>query len=221
MRLISKTVILNVLYVAVTIGSFHVWPGASAQGQVFDYTTDSRGTRMWMPPGLQTVKGILIYGNGAGADERSAASAPWLRQFAQHHGFALIATSMWGNLSGGEITTWDAHLTALASASGHAELTNAPWAPVGFSNGGQMSYGFNALRPEKTIAFITNKGCCYNNLLPPEASLKTPGILIAGELDTAVRRDNIRSLFDNNRARAHSGLGWSKRASPMRASRTS
>jgi len=69
-----------------------------------------------------------------------------------------------------------------------------------------MSYGFNAVRPEKTIAFVTNKGCCYNNTLPPAASLKTPGILIAGELDTAVRRDSIRTLFENNRAR---GALWS------------
>jgi hypothetical protein len=179
---------------------------SAASAQTYDYATGIRGTRLWMPPGLQTVKGILIYGNGAGADERSAATAPWLQQFAQMHNFALIATSMWGNLSGGEIATWDAHLAALGSESGHPELINAPWAPIGFSNGGQMSYGFNALRPEKTIAFITNKGCCYNNLLPPEASLKTPGILIAGELDTAVRRDNIRNLFNNNRAR---GALWS------------
>jgi dienelactone hydrolase len=178
----------------------------SVNGQVYNYTTDIRGTRMWVPPGLPTVMGVLIYGNGAGADERDAAYAPWLQQFAQVHNFALIATSMWGNLAGSEINTWDAHLAALASASGHPELKNAPWAPIGFSNGGQMSYGFNAVRPEKTIAFITNKGCCYNDTLPPAASLKTPGILIAGELDTAVRRDSIRTLFDNNRAR---GAFWS------------
>jgi dienelactone hydrolase len=171
------------------------------QGQVFDYTTDIRGTRMWVPPNLSLIRGIVVYGNGAGADYRDAVYAPWLRQFAQVHGFALIGTSLWGNLSGSEINTWDIHVAALAAASGHAELKNAPLAPMGFSNGGQMSYGFNALRPEKTIAFITNKGCCYNNLLPSTAALKTPGILIAGELDTVVRRDNIRNLFLNNRAR--------------------
>jgi hypothetical protein len=69
-----------------------------------------------------------------------------------------------------------------------------------------MSYGFNALRPEKVIAFITNKGCCYNNRLPSEAALRTPGLLIAGELDTQVRRDSIRGLFNDNRPR---GALWS------------
>jgi dienelactone hydrolase len=179
---------------------------SSANGQVYDYTTGTRGTRMWVPPGISTVKGIVVYGNGAGADYRDAVYAPWLQQFAQVHDFALIGTSLWGNLSGTEINTWDVHVAGLAAASGHAELKNAPLAPMGFSNGGQMSYGFNALRPEKTIAFITNKGCCYNNLLPSTAALKTPGILIAGELDTATRRDNIRNLFETNRAR---GALWS------------
>jgi hypothetical protein len=69
-----------------------------------------------------------------------------------------------------------------------------------------MSYGFNALRPEKVIAFITNKGCCYNDRLPSDAALHTPGLLIAGELDTLVRRDSIRGLFDDNRPR---GALWS------------
>jgi hypothetical protein len=179
---------------------------SNVRAEFYSYTTDIRGTLLWVPPELQTIKGIVVWGNGAGADERQAAWAPWLQNFALSHNFALIGTSMWGNLTGSEINTWDTHINALATQSGHPELRNAPLAPIGFSNGGQMSYGFNALRPEKTIAFITNKGCCYNNTLPPEASLKTPGILIAGELDTAVRRDNIRNMFLNNRAR---GALWS------------
>ncbi len=178
----------------------------AARAQFYQYNTDIRGTLMWVPPGLQTVKGIVIWGNGSGADERGAAGAPWLQQFAELHDFALIGTSMWGNLSGTEINTWDQHIAALASESGHPELKNAPYAPIGFSNGGQMSYGFNALRPEKTIAFVANKGCCYNNTAPSTAALATPGILIAGELDTDVRRSSIKSIFDNNRAR---GALWS------------
>jgi hypothetical protein len=179
---------------------------AVGQGEIFDHATGIRATRMWVPPDAPNIKGIVIYGNGAGADYRFAVDAPWLRQFAQLHDFALIGTSMWGNLSGSEINIWDQHLQALAAASDHPELVHAPWAPMGFSNGGQMSYGFNALRPEKTIAFITNKGCCYNNRTPPVASLKTPGILIAGELDTAERKNSIRDLWVTNRAR---GALWS------------
>ncbi len=179
---------------------------STAQGSVYDFATGDRATRLWIPPGLDTIRGIFIYGNGAGGDSRGEVSIPWNQVFAYEHGFAMIATSMWGNLSGREISIWDSHLASLAALSGHLELVNAPWAPIGFSNGGQMSYGFNALRPDKTIAFVTNKGCCYNISLPSAAALNTPGILIAGELDTALRRNNIKALFDNNRPR---GALWS------------
>jgi hypothetical protein len=179
---------------------------AAAQGTTFNYASDARATRLWIPPDLDTIRGILIYGNGAGGDSRNEVNQLWNQAFAQTHGFAMIATSMWGNLSGSEINVWDSHLANLATLSGRPELVNAPWAPIGFSNGGQMSYGFNALRPEKTIAFIANKGCCYNILEPSAAALNTPGILIGGELDTAVRRNNIKGLFDNNRPR---GALWS------------
>lgn len=177
-----------------------------AQEGVYDHTTGTRGTRMWIPPGVETIKGILIYGNGAGGDQRDEIYTPWNQVFAYLHDFAVIGTSQWGNLSGTEINTWDAHLSALAAASGHPELVHAPWAPLGFSNGGQMSYEFNALRPEKTFAFVANKGCCYVHRLPSAAALKTPGILVAGELDTTVRRDSIRGLFNDNRPR---GALWS------------
>ena len=177
-----------------------------AAQSTYDYATGTRATRLWIPPGLDTIRGIFIYGNGAGGDSRGEVDIPWNQVFAYEHGFAMIATSMWGNLSGSEINIWDSHLANLAGVSGHPELVNAPWAPIGFSNGGQMSYGFNALRPDKTIAFVTNKGCCYNIAQPSAAALNTPGILIAGELDTALRRTNIKALFDNNRRR---GALWS------------
>ena len=202
----KRASMIGLMAAAMLMAALGVPVGALGQGEIFDHETGIRGTRMWVPPTVPSIKGIVIFGNGAGGDFRSAVDALWLRQFAQLHDFALIATSMWGNLGGGEINIWDAHLQALAAASDHPELVHAPWAPLGFSNGGQMSYEFNALRPDKTIAFMTNKGCCYNNRTPPVASLKTPGILIAGELDTAVRKDSIRGLFETNRPR---GALWS------------
>src|SRR5262245_12919817 len=99
-----------------------------AQGDYYDFATGSRATRMWVPPGLDTVRGIFIYGNGAGGDARDEVYLPWNQAFAYEHGFAMIATSMWGNLSGDEINIWDSHLANLATLSGHPELNHAPWA---------------------------------------------------------------------------------------------
>ena len=183
----------------------------TAQDEIFHHVTPGgssgdRETQLWIPPNTETVRGILIYGNGAGDDSTDEVFTPWNQRFAEVHDFAVIGTGFWGNISVNEIDIWDEHLDALAEKSGRPELVNAPWAPIGFSNGGQMSYGFNSLRPEKVIAFITNKGCCYNDRLPSEAALATPGVLIAGELDTEFRRDSIRGLFEDNRAR---GALWS------------
>ena len=194
--------ILLAIVAASTVGATR----SSAQGQVYDYATGARATRLWVPPGVNTIRGILIYGNGSGGDSRDEVYTPWNEVFAYENNFAVIGTSMWDNLSGTEINIWDSHLANLAALSGHPELVNAPWAPIGFSNGGQMSYGFNALRPEKTIAFITNKGGFYNVSAPSTAALRTPGVLIAGELDTSQRRTAIKGLFDTNRPR---GALWS------------
>ena len=193
-----------VVFLLITIVD-HV--NAIAQTGYFNHNESGRLTRLWIPADVETVRGILIIGNGAGGDSTGAAANPIYQQFGDLHNFAVVATGFWGNFSGStELTIWDNHLAALAAASGHPELIHAPWAPIGFSNGGQMSYGFNALRPEKVIAFITNKGCCYNDRMPSEAALQTPGLLIAGELDTQVRRDSIRGLFNDNRPR---GALWS------------
>jgi hypothetical protein len=183
---------------------------ATSVAQTFDYSTGVRGTRLWVPPGLETVKGIVIYGNGAGGDFRDVVNVPWLQQFGSLHDFAVIGTSMWGNLSGTEINIWETHLAGLAAQSAHAELVHAPWAPMGFSNGGSMAYGFNALRPQKTIAFVANKGCCYNNRSPSTAALQTPGLLISGELDTLERHNSIKGLFDDNRPRRGALWAWAE-----------
>jgi dienelactone hydrolase len=193
-----------VVFVLITIVD-HV--NAIAQTGYFNHNESGRLTRLWIPADLETVRGILIVGNGAGGDSTGAAANPIYQRFGDLHNFAVIGTGFWGNFSSStELSIWDNHLTALATTSGHPELIHAPYAPIGFSNGGQMSYGFNALRPEKVVAFITNKGCCYNDRLPSEAALQTPGLLIAGELDTQVRRDSIRGLFNDNRPR---GALWS------------
>ncbi len=160
---------------------------------------------LWIPDDLETVRGLLIWGNGAGGDDRRAAERPMLRGFCELNGFALIATAWWSNLSGGEINIWEGHLEALAEQSGHPEIVHAPWAALGFSNGGQMAYGFNALRPEKVIGFVANKGGYYNDTSPSAEAIATPGLLIAGEEDEDYRRQALQGLFEDNRT---DGAHW-------------
>ena len=121
-------------------------------------------------------RGILIYGNGAGGDSRGMATDAELVAFAKRIGFAVLATGYWGNFGiEGEFALFESSLEHYANRTGFAEIAVAPWLPMGHSNGGQMSYGLNALRPEKVIGFITSKGCCYNDFRPSMAALRTMG----------------------------------------------
>lgn len=163
-----------------------------------------RRLRLNIPPDIDVVRGILIYGNGAGGDSTARATDPELVAYARSIGFVVLATGYWGLFGrpdDSELLLFEDMLQEFAEQSMHPELIHAPWLPLGHSNGGQMSYGLNAKRPDKVIGFITSKGCCYNTFQPPTASLKTPGMLIAGQLDTVVRRNNIRALFESNRMR--------------------
>jgi|GEM_PF-2409181 len=99
-----------------------------------------------------------------------------------------------------EIESFEASIAALATMAERPELNNAPFMPIGFSNGGQFSYGLAAKRPEKVIAFIAGKGGYYSTFTPGEATRKVPGMLVAGETDELFRRDNIALLYSTNRA---------------------
>lgn len=165
----------------------------------------NRSLRLNIPDSVSIVRGIIIVGNGANGDVRSAATDPEMVALAESLDFAVIGTAYWGYFSTAvipnELATFETGLGQLATTSGHAELGRAPWLPIGHSNGGQMSYGLNALRPEKVIAMVVSKGGFYNMTRPENAALPTPGLLIAGEVDLEYRITAIRDLFFGNRPR--------------------
>lgn len=174
---------------------------------IYDYAvpeSPSRVLRLNMPDDLAAVRGILIWGNGASSDGRSRAEDAELVAFARSLDFCVLATGYWAYFSDAghvELGYFTEGIAQLARQSGHPELVNAPWLPIGHSNGGQMSYGLNVLRPERVIAMVVSKGAFYSDSRPSAAALQTPGLLIAGELDSDLRRSAIRDLFEGNRPR--------------------
>ena len=63
--------------------------------------------------------GLLIFGNGAGGNSIGAALNPIYQRFGELHDFAVIGTGFWNNFSSSsELSIWDNHLAALATASG-------------------------------------------------------------------------------------------------------
>lgn len=172
---------------------------------VFDLTADAatgRAIRLALPEDGSRVRGVLIWGNGASGDSRGMAANAELLALARAHRFALAATAYWANFSDpAEYTLFTRTLRDLGTQSGHPEIETGIWLPIGHSNGGQMSYGLNALAPVRVAAFAVSKGGYYNVPRPSEACLATPGILVAGQADTALRVSAIADLFTGNRPR--------------------
>ena len=174
----------------------------AAPGTTYDVSVAGKDVRVWLPTGSPVIRGLYIHGNGAGGDDRGITGRAHYQAFGAIHEFGIVGTKGYGNA----MVSYDGPnfmeaLRVVALASNRPELVHCPWVCGGMSNGGQMAYSFNAWKPERVIAFIVNKGCCYENRTPSAAALMTPGILIAGATDTATRRTSIQGLFNENRPR--------------------
>ena len=173
--------------------------------------------RLWYPDDADTLRGVALLVPGSNGDGRPMADDPAWQQFAARHGFAILACRFTDKphdqmfvedyvdvRKGSGQAVLDA-LVTLADRSGHPELAEAPWVSWGMSAGGQFSYEMAVWRPERTIAFILNKGGIYYTALAPQAAQLVPGLLFLGETDLAFRNDIIRGIFSVNR---RAGARW-------------
>lgn len=170
---------------------------------VGDYNANHALLRMYVPASLKVVRGIYFWGNGGVGDSRSKATDPEMVALADMLGFAVVGTSglALAYTNGvGDAAEVEAALASIANASGHPEIARAPLLPIGHSNGGITSYDLNAALPERVLATELSKA---GNVvpLPSLAALRTPAILIAGEVDTPNRIADIRARFFDNRPR--------------------
>jgi hypothetical protein len=67
---------------------------AIAQTGYFDHSESSRLTRLWIPADAETVRRILIIGNGAGGDSTRAAFSSIYQRFGELHRFVVIGTAV-------------------------------------------------------------------------------------------------------------------------------
>jgi hypothetical protein len=167
-----------------------------------------RSLRLWLPDLQQEVRGVMIYGNGAGGDDRDTILGDHMLAFAAANRLGLIGTSQFGPfMRRGEGQMLLDALKTFARTTAHPELEHAAIVFTGHSNGGQMAHEFNAWMPSRVVAFSVWRGGVYESYtgLSKEA-LATPGVLSAGETDLERRVEAIRRLFDLNRPL---GANWS------------
>ena len=153
--------------------------------------------RCYLPDEVHQVRAIIVLVPGMNGDGRSMANDPEWMGLAQRNGCALIGCSIKG-IQGAvyhEVVQWSGELFLsgigeLARMSNHPELENVPLGFWGHSAGGQWNYNFACWKPERTFAFIVNKGAYYQGV-SSQAVRAIPSLWIAGGKDTDERIGNI------------------------------
>ena len=173
--------------------------GAQGEGRIFEF--EDR-LRVYLPSGSTVIRGLLFCGNGAGADNRGEAQDAALQEWVAKHDFGIVATNGFGNF--GTATSFQTFLHGLeeiAGQSGHPELRNVPFLWWGHSNGGQMAYAAARHIPERSLAFIVNKGGNYATKVGRGEPVQVPALFFAGSRDEERRQLAIQNLYREGRNR--------------------
>jgi pimeloyl-ACP methyl ester carboxylesterase len=198
----------------ISISSFMSIPVFS---ETYDVTLDP-GTihnmsayRMWIPPSVDKVRGILMLNPGSNSDGRAAVDDQYWRDFANKHDFALMGTYLTDHMhpnmmiedyiqvsKGSGQAIIDA-IDHFADESGQEELSYAPFLLWGMSAGGELNYELAAWIPDRIIAFVVNMGGYYYSSAPQEATRQTPGLFFVGLDDLPSRKTMVKGLFLTHR----------------------
>ncbi len=149
------------------------------------------------------MRAVVVLNPGHNGDGRGMADDAEWRAFAARNRVALLASFLKGGGTYYEAEVWTGRalldeLKGFAADSGHAELAGAPLALWGHSAGGQFNYNFACWKPERTLAFITNKGAYYTARADDRVR-RIPALWIAGGKDSELRINNITSRYAENR----------------------
>jgi hypothetical protein len=165
-------------------------PGSSRSGQYFQVTyppsTDpgemQLGVRhtLWIPDGVQNVRGIIVHQHGAGVEAAQAGASSafdlhW-QALAKKWDCVLMGPSYLvtnnstsNNAAPGGASQWvDPHkgsdkafqraLSEFAEKSNHPEIATAPWCLWGHSAGGSWSRAMSLIHPERIVALYLRSG---------------------------------------------------------------
>lgn len=131
--------------------------------------------RLWLPDGVEKIRGIIVHQHGCGAGackggETAADDLHW-QALASKHDCALLGPSyhqkdgqdcrQWCDPRNGSEKTFLRCLEDLAVQTKHAELSRVPWALWGHSGGGFWSSLMLTLHPERIAAVWFRSGSAY------------------------------------------------------------
>jgi hypothetical protein len=211
--LFSCVCLLESLNVAAEIKILSNGDKISWDGSYYDFR-DSAGIqmiKMWIPPDIKTIKGVLISGHGgSGGDSRNFARDENIRAFAMRLGFAVAGLHNFPGRrayeSGAQVFFYA--LNEFAKIGTHPEIANLPFVMYGSSNGGAATYGFVNYAPERAICFVANVSAGGNPTTPVEGALKVPGIFIMGKFDALMGERGITRTEELLRNARPKGALW-------------
>ena len=141
---------------------------------------------MWVPPGRQTIRGVIVHQHGCGEGScRSGLTGAWdlhWQALARAHGCVLLSPSyeqpegadcqMWCDPRNGSAAAFQRGLKELGVLSGHPELSEVPWALWGHSGGGHWAGGMALLYPERVAAAWLRSGVPLLQADPARAGIR-------------------------------------------------
>jgi len=127
---------------------------------------------IWIPPGVKTLRGIVVHQHGCGegackAGQSAAFDLHW-QELARQHECALLGPSyeqpekancgLWCDPRNGSDKTFLRSLTDLATLTHHPELATVPWALWGHSGGAAWVGTMLLLHPDRCAAVWMRSG---------------------------------------------------------------
>lgn len=141
---------------------------------------------VWIPPQVKTLRGVIVHQHGCGEGScksglTGAFDLHW-QALAAKHDCALMAPSyeqpqkadcqMWCDPRNGSADAFLRSLVDLGKLSGHAELSEVPWALWGHSGGGHWAGGMTMLYPKRVAAAWLRSGVPLFDANPDRPSIK-------------------------------------------------
>jgi pimeloyl-ACP methyl ester carboxylesterase len=134
-------------------------------------TNISADYRIWIPKGLETVRGVIVRQHGCGGEGLVYANDLQWQTLAIKHQLAILGSKYQkvGNSPDDPCDSWavidrgseNAFLKALdefGQKSHHPELDKLPWVLWGYSGGADWAVQMSQKYPDRTIALIAQRG---------------------------------------------------------------
>ncbi len=197
-----------------------LWQGTcmAVQQQAWDYEAppdracQTAKFRCWIPPGLKSLRAILVLLPGQNADGRPAVEDPQWQDFAAKESLALIGVFFEGDAardySQAERGSGLALIRAIEDFSrkpGGRDLLLARIFLRGSSSGGQFAYSFAQYQPQRVAGFSCLNGVYFTSF-PTGGGQRVPGLFSVDGAETDDRVQKNLQFFTTNRER---GALWS------------